>query len=284
MAGMFFKARPFGDFIRRHTYSLLIPFLLFFILSYPVRIAIELWDYRSFEAVRWSMIGDLFNVCGRADYLYINVPLWFLLCLFWVQIFYWLISKLPVWANVIILAVIWIFSDFISAIPTPFMINNAVVWTLYFGLGNLSGKYIVNLVRNKSTSLAMVIGGGLVMWGIDYLFDGVRIAENLLYAIWCVVLLSAVSLLDGKRGMWIDWLGFFGINTLAILGFHLWALIPLNRIFYKITQDPGIGSAIATSILTAIVAVPMVIFFNRYFPLLVGKGMKRHASDRSDMN
>ena len=222
MAGMFFKPKPFGEFIKKNTYALLIPFIIFFLLSYPVKVVSDLWDYHSLSAVNWGMIGDVFKIQGRSDYLYVNVPLWFILCLFWVQIFYWLISRLPLWANVLVLAGIWLFSDFISAIPTPFMINNAVVWTLFFGVGNLSGKFIVEIVKNRSTTLAIIFVGSIVMIAVNYLLDRAPVTDTMFYMVWCIVVLASASLLDGKSGVWVDWLGFLGANTLDILGFHIW--------------------------------------------------------------
>lgn len=275
MAGMFFKAKPFGEFIQKNSYSLLIPFLLFFILSYPFRIIVELWDYRSFDAVKWSMIFDLFKVEARTDYLYSNVPLWFLLCLFWVQFFYWFISHFPLWAKVLILSGLWIFSDVIYSIPTPFMINNALYWTVFFGLGNLLGKFIIEIAENKFTTISIVIVGGFILLGIDYLIEKSSITETLFYALWCIIILFAGALLNRKKGILLDWLGFFGTNTLAILGFHIWVETPIARIFLKFFVNPTPAIAVAITILTTLISIPLILFFNKRFPLLIGKGLSK---------
>lgn len=269
MAGMFFKARPFGEFIRRHALSLLLPFIIFFILSYPFRVIVELWDTRSFDAVTWDMIFDIFKVAARSDYLYANVPLWFLLCIFWVQVFYYALSRLPRWATAVALFFIWALWNIISEIPTPFMLNNALCWTLYFGLGNLLGKTISRIVDNRVNATIVIVAGIVIMLLTNLITAETHHAENLFFISWCVVLMATASLL--KNAPFLDWLAFFGANTLVILGTHLWILIPLGRVQYLLTRTHSTSMALIITVLCAILMIPTAILINRYFPAAAGK-------------
>lgn len=269
LSGFFFKPRAFADFVKRNTYTLLIPFLIFFLLSYPFRICVELWDYRSLGAITWTMVFDVFKVVARTDYLYSNVPLWFILCLFWVQLFYWFICKLPVWAKTVVLLAIWIFWDFIYAIPSPFMINNALCWTLYFGIGNLAAGTIFRLVKDRRNSLFIIIAGIAVMFLIDYFFEN-RMSINAFYIVWCFVLVAVASLFEKVPGT--KWLEFFGVNTLAILCMHIIILVPISRVQYKLLQYSDGVWALVITVITAVLLIPTVAFINKYMPRAVGRG------------
>ncbi len=269
LSGFFFKPKAFVDFVKRNTYTLLIPFFIFFLLSYPFGICVELWDNRSLDAVRWTMIFDVFKVAGRTDYISSNVPLWFILCLFWVQIFYWAISKLPMWAKVSVLFAIWILWEFIYRIPSPFMINNALCWTLYFGIGNLTAGTIFKLVKDRRNSLFIIVAGIALMFLIDYYFEN-RMSINAFYIIWCFVLVAVASLFEKIPGT--KWLEFFGVNTLAILCTHLYFLVPIGRLQYKLFRCHGGIWAFVMTVITALLLVPAVMFINKYMPRAVGRG------------
>ena len=61
------------------------------------------WDFRTLEWFDWWCIFDLFEVHGINDYLALNIPLWFLLCLFVEQVMYYVISQLNRWVSVFII-------------------------------------------------------------------------------------------------------------------------------------------------------------------------------------
>ena len=272
IAGMFFKERPFIEFIKRHVNSLIIPFILFYLLAYPFRIMIELWDFRSIDSVTWNMIWNVFGIEARSDYLYSYVPLWFLPCLFWIQIFYWMIYKIPLWGKMMIFIVIWLAWDILYSIPTPLMINNALCWLLYFGLGQVLSNLIFKIVQNtKNTILIFCIG--LLSMLITHFISNRSQFVNLFYISWCITMVMVTSLLDNNR--YSKWLEFFGINSLIILGAHLWFLTPIMRLFSKINDGNNILTSITGTILCAIVLIPTIIYINRFCPLLAGK---KHSS------
>ncbi len=268
LAGMFFKPRPFGEFVRKNAASLLIPFLFFFLLSYPFRILVELWDTRSFDAVTWNMLLDVFKVDARSDYLYANVPLWFIFCLFFVQVVYWGLSKCHIWLRAALLACVWLFWEDIYNFPTPFMINNAVCWTLYFGLGSMLKDMIMKATSKRSFALAVAVCCAALMFMTDALFDNSQ-ATNIFYILWCLLMVAVASVLGNLYTSRI--LEFLGTNTLVILGAHLWFLIPIGRVHSKIFQSAGIYEALIMTALCAAMLVPVIITINKHLPFAAGK-------------
>lgn len=60
MSGIFFKTEPFNAFMKKKAKTLLIPFIVFYLLSYPFRIIVHYWDFRTISTFEWKCIFDLF--------------------------------------------------------------------------------------------------------------------------------------------------------------------------------------------------------------------------------
>ena len=94
-----------------------------------------------------------------------------------------------------------------------------------------------------------------------------------------IAFMSFFSFFDGVA--WMEFLRFFGKQSLIVLGAHLWILIPIKRLMFKITQthDPIIGFFMAVA--TAIILVPVIKCMNKYIPFFVGKN---NVEKKKDLN
>ena len=134
ISGCFFNRRQdsFYNLIIKNTKRILIPFLFFYVLSYPFRIIVHFWDYRTLSNFDWLCVFDVFHFNAKPDYLFVNVPLWFLLSLFFINIFYFAIRKFPDIIIVLIAAACLFLKSFFYSIPSFFTINVSLYW-----LGNV---------------------------------------------------------------------------------------------------------------------------------------------------
>ncbi len=151
LSGFFFKEEPFPAFLKKKVKTLIIPFTFFYLLSYPFRIIFNLWDYRTLDNFDWGCIFDVFDITNKSDYLFVNVPLWFIFCLFAMQLIYWCMNKITpekyrTIIYLILTAAIMIWNEEIKSYPTIFMFNNAVQWLPYFIIGNLFGLKLSRLI------------------------------------------------------------------------------------------------------------------------------------------
>lgn len=283
LSGIFFKTEPFHEFVKKKSRTLLVPFIVFYILCYPYRMIVHYWDFRSLATFDWKCILDIFDICGRSDYLFVNVPLWFILCLFFVQIIYYFISKLNKIAIVLIVLLTIIFKNFIYYdIPTPFMINNACYWVGFFAAGNLCGKFIIGkmeIIRNRIIlfiiSLVTIFGLCLTNSYLDSDYATDLIYQLKMYAVFGI-LFSAGSCFDGWK--MLSPIRFIGLNSLPMLCMHIPVLIIFGRIFYKITNhNPQIIHGLICTILTCIVCYFLIIFCNKHCPAIVGKMAKSNS-------
>lgn len=88
LSGIFFKTYSgFRDFIHRKTNKILVPFLFFYILAY-IAFYVAMWLVP--ELIRTDASG-IFDVFTQRQYF--NGPIWFLICLFWTNIYFYLIHQ-----------------------------------------------------------------------------------------------------------------------------------------------------------------------------------------------
>lgn len=274
LSGYFFRRKPIISFLNEKVKTILIPFVFFYLISYPYRIFEYFWDNRTLSGFNWTYLFDVFNFQPQTDYLFVNVPLWFLLCLFFVQILYYFVSYLDKRIIFVISLLCLGLKEVFMSIPSFFMINAAFYSLGFFALGNLFGKpWIEKLkdVRFRKVSLIISL----------LLFAMLFIPINSLTGWWYetayhiklfmvfFILMSVASWFNEKR--YLSLLRFYGKNSLVVLGLHIIPLTVLirttNAVFGSCT--PFLGFIQAT-IVMAIMCV-VILFCNRYIPFLVGK-------------
>lgn len=149
LSGMTFKRSKYPtlrEFIKHRFKTLLIPYLMFSVVT---------WAFWAFFNVishtQEDLWGPLFQTVlaqGSGGFFVHNAPLWFLPCLFIVEVLYYLIDKLPEWANIlvcILLSVIgacmisWWKGPFVLL---PWSIESAFVAILFYCAGNLLVKHL----------------------------------------------------------------------------------------------------------------------------------------------
>lgn len=277
LSGFFFKRKSFKTFLYEKVKSILVPFLFFYILSYPYRIFEYYWDYRTLESFDWGYILDVFKFVPKTDYLFVNVPLWFLLCLFFVQILYYFVSYLDKRIIAVIALLCLGLKEVFMSIPSFFMINAAFYSLGFFALGNLLGKPWIEKLRNvRFRKFSLIIS--------LLLFAMLFIPINSLTGWWYetayqvklfmvfFILMSVASLFNEKR--YLSLLRFYGENSLTILGLHIIPLTVLIRITNAVFGETTIFAGFVQSVIVMAVMYVVILFCNRYIPFLVGK---KHA-------
>lgn len=280
MSGIFFKTEKFLSFVKKKAKVLLIPFFVFYILSYPYRILEHYWDYRTLSDFDWKCILDIFEISGKTDYLFINVPLWFILCLFVIQIIYYFISRMNKFIIVILILFTIFFQEFINDIPSPFMINNAFYWVGFFAAGNLVGKFLIEkmkIIKNRiilfaSSILAIIL---LSILNEHYLQTEYSISVIYQFKMFCVfgIMFSVGPFFDGWKVL--KPIRFLGTNSLAILCMHVPILIVFSRIANKLLNyDVSSSVGFICALFTCLVCYYPIVLCNKYCPIIVGKKPK----------
>lgn len=275
LSGFFFKVNaPFGEFLSKRVWRLLLPFLLFYVLSIPFRYVTDLWDYRLFDVFDWNRIWDIFKVEARSDYLSLNVPLWFLLTIFWIHLYGFFLMRLPKWAVLFTGLAAICFGFYCSSWPTPLMVNNACYFYGYFAIGYVIGKPLLRLLAENKWRIVVLFGGlivSIVLGLVSIYLQGSELGDVSKRFYYLSITVSCLALSSFAEGLKVsEWLRFYGESSLFILGSHLFFLNPLSRVSYKLTRmyDPLLG--LACTLLTALMLVPVIRYANKKWPMLTG--------------
>lgn len=279
LSGFFFKVNaPFGEFLSKRVWRLLVPFFLFYALSILYWVVMDMWDHRSLSllAFDWRRVLEVFKVEAGIDYLSLNEPLWFLLTLFWVQLFGFFVMRLPKWGVFGVGLAALFFGPELVIWPTPLMFNTACYWFGFFAVGNVLGLPLLSVLssirwRLVIFALSAVVAAGVVAfleWHGAVGYWRLMIAVAYLSA--DVALLALGGFIENLRVS--RWLRFYGVSSLFILGSHLFVLGLVERVSYKVTgvRDPWVG--LACVVLTALILVPLIRFAQRRLPMLMGDG------------
>ncbi len=277
LSGFFFKRKPFKTFLKEKIQYILVPFVFFYFLSYPFRIVVHYWDYRTLSTFDWGCIFDVFECSAKTDYLFVNVPLWFLLCIFVMQILYYFISYLNKWWIAIVALLCLGMKSFFYSIPAPFMINAACYYLGFFALGNLVGKSWIEKLkdirfRKVSLGVSLFLFAALFIpidalngWSHDMTY------QVKLFMVF-FILMSVASWFNEKRGLSL--VRFYGENSLIVLGVHVIPLLIIRRITIAVFGYCTPLMGFVQSIVVMAVMYVVILFCNRYIPFLVGKKVR----------
>lgn len=272
-SGIFFKKRKFKEFLTKRLNTLIIPFFFFYLISYPFRIIVHFWDFRTLSNFNWLSILDLFKSVPQWDYLSVNVPLWFLLCIFVIQVIYYFLMNLPRYILIILIVLSILLKDEILSISTPFMINNALYWGAFFALGNIIGKPFIKLIKTIkpriiifTVCMGIFVGSHLIT--PQSLF-GANIISHIKIITFILSIIIIFSFLNGMKCM--EFLRFYGKNSLIVLGAHLLILIPIDRISFKLFQTHTSLLGFISALITTIILYFVINWLNKNLPYLVGK-------------
>jgi len=281
ISGVFFKPYPLTTFIRKKTKALLIPFVFFYLLSYIYRIGVHIWDNKTLAGFPWLNILDVFKCMPNGDYLWVNVPLWFLLCLFNVTIIYYFIHKLPLWFTYIYILIVLTFFDYIEQISTPFFINDAIRWCAYYSLGNVLGTYYLKWIEKKGNAyfailLTFITHLLIIIMPINSSLNIVNsLVSNTKTITFIAFIIPSFSLLKNVQNHKVlRILNFYGKNSLSVLGFHVPILIIFQRIVTKLWGGVNYWGGFFCFASTILVLYFLLPITNKLFPNLLASGTK----------
>lgn len=170
----------FGEFLKKRLKGLLIPYAVFSFLTWIVWLMYSLATHADVESY-WMPLLQTLIAQGSEGYLVHNVPLWFVMCLFSVEVIYYFLSKLKDWVNMllcIVLCVLGVLSTkatFYDFSTLPWSIDVALMALPFYMIGSLLTKHVshakqLELVKNhKSLCVFLfVVAATVVYFGASY--------------------------------------------------------------------------------------------------------------------
>lgn len=279
-----------GGFIKKKATQLLVPYVFLNIISYLFWLFISR-NYGIDNAidvpVYKPLIGMLYGN-GINDYLHHCVPLWFLVCLFVVEVSFYLLFK-NAHQKLLLLAgfaVVGYLDHRFNIARLPWGINIAFTAIVFYGVGHVCKQHLQKLLSAKNWLLALCSVGLIGLMGLIATRNGVPDMNGRVYNNYLLFIIGAfsgtvamliVSRLIELRFNKLNAFVFLSMNTLIILGFHkivgelikggLWYVFKIDPVIFVSALPYDFALAVAEML----VLVPFIIFINTYCPVIVGK-------------
>ena len=279
---------PFGSMLRKKYRTLLIPYfgfsLILFAFWFFVRRNFGLSGHAADTSVTDALLQILYGVNSEV----FVTPLWFLTCLFVVEVFFWLLHRLriktAIAAVVLGLFVVglyyWTLMD-IRHFPHAFWnVDQACFYLFFFSAGFVAYKhdFVERVCRSKgrSCAIAAVAVGvfALAFWTRDN--SSATWMYLLMQALMCngglVVFVALVYLIPRNRI-----LDFLGRNTLTVFALHMMVQAVLIGATVSVFHmdvaylHSSLWICVLLTLITLVILVPAILFINRFLPWLTGR-------------
>ena len=194
LSGMTFKRNKFPslwEFIKHRAKTLLLPYLMFSLVTWAFWAVFNVAYHNQVNL--WAPLLQTFIAQGSGGFLVHNVPLWFLPCLFVIEVLYYMIDKLPEWANITVCILLsglgacmisWWRGPFILL---PWSIESAFVSILFYGAGNWLVKQWGIDPSRFTDPLFNLLSGGMVLgacfMATDYVTSPMSVKGGIIFGV-----------------------------------------------------------------------------------------------------
>lgn len=272
ISGLFFKTYAgIGDFTRRKVNNIIVPLCFFYLLSCAI---IGLAQFiaplqRTFGTFEWSMLSDpLTQRLWRA-----NVPMWFLVSLFEVNIIFYALHnllnrKLYVGLGCIILSLLGYYLS-THKIEAPLLLDTALLGLPYFAMGSFlkQSGFLTTHHRSPWQWICLPLTLAIIYPFAQEINLWMQVLPNYFY-LYLVPAVSIMSLTWACKGMrYVPIINFIGRYSLVVLCTHFLVMPFVERLLSKLFHhQQGMAIPIAVVIVIIILELFIIKFFIKRFP------------------
>ena len=285
ISGFLFKeGEAFSSHLKKRVKSILIPYVIFFIVTYGYWFFLE----RHVRGGEYSPMHQLLGLpfgTYEGKHLNFNGALWFLPCLFSTDMLFYLITRTCVFhklKTIISLLFFFAIGTFClrnEIVYLPFGLHTAFFALTFYGIGYLSKNNIESFCEIKNSSYIMLLLAiSILIIQVQCLgvYSGKINSADLTYVILGLIgimFVFAISVII-KKSIIIEYLGF---NSLVILGFQEQIYRIVIKCFSIISGFPveflrsNMLVAFCISVITILFIVPIVYLWNRWCKVYINK-------------
>ena len=283
LAGFLFNIEKYPSlwaFVKHRSKQLLIPYFFFFTLFYIYWLIIgkEMGDEKDLAA---SYIAPVIEyLYGRPDM--VCKPLWFVSCLFSLQIIYYIIIK-ALKSKLLSIAVILIFPVLpyiIDLSDSPWMFDNVCGAIPFYGIANLYRKEIITLLEK---SKMYIIALPMLLVYVLAVFLAVRLNETFHYPVklvgsFCIIIpvLFFFKYISGILGE-IRIMKYISVNAIVVLALHTYfiKIFTIAKNHIPFVDSIFFGTSVFSTLLLVFVIMALmpvpIYLINRYCPFFLGR-------------
>lgn len=289
------KYGGFKNFVVRKVKSLLVPYVIYSVITWVIWVAYVSLTRQQIDSILAPLLETVL-ARGSEGYLIHNAPLWFVPCLFVVELIYYWISKLPDWFNLmfdVILAVsgysLVTYSKFYDFTTLPWSIDVAMMAMLFYATGHLVVKlfghtkieFSINAKPWLFASFALLLFVGVYYvasyngypsMGHAQLNNPILFYSGAYMGTVAMIIMCAIASKHMKNNKLEKMLLWFGRNSFIAMAIHM----PIKGfVTASISKLLGMSPySVKTSVLLGIVIWVMVLVITSFLMVFIVKFKK----------
>lgn len=297
ISGYLFDVNKYDSFFKffKHRFrQLLVPYFFFNVITYFFWLLIgrRFGNDSSADISVFTPIIGIFYGTDTGNYLIHCGSLWFLPCLFLVEIIYYMFIKVHKGLLLLLLTLIGYINFRIDHVMLPWSFDVALVAIFFYCVSDILKSAINKGVKIKVIyKLLIVLASLFLHWFLINLTGRSDMSSNtynnyflfLITALNGIVIIVLFSSLIADLIQKIPLIEYFARNTIIILSFHgiVASIIKGLLLFlFKIPVNEfngSLGMNIVYTVLTFIILIPVFFVFERYLPFMLGKIKNKKA-------
>ena len=281
------------EFIKKRIKTLIVPYAVFSVLTWFVWVGYNKLLGNEVDSYWMPLLQTIISQ-GSGGYLVHNSPLWFVTCLFSIELIYYFSSKLGTKWNVLVCVLCAVVGNFciLPGSPLrymPWSIDMSLCAVPFYMIGNFVSEYYGSkklyetINKNKIISMLFVIVAIVIIYFGATLNGNVSMGHRklnhiyLFYPLACVgiamhiVFSNLLSDLKSKVVLGIKWIGRNSFNAMAVqTPIKGVVLVIIGKIIHKSVDELSSSNlysliAFIVTLLLVIVAITVINYFIRIF-------------------
>ena len=293
-SGIFFRLKPFKEFLTKRINTIIIPFLGFWLIGFLCAIvkyvlianyvSINFQGMGSFIDYATSLKG-LFYLRPDVEPTLVNVPLWFLVALFIVQLIHFLCCNFIKKKTIIFFIgmVLFIISIYLKEekITGLFYVTKFCNLYIFYLVGNFSGTYLTKMIQKKDTLIKLQICSLSVLIILPFVHTDYLLINELLMFIRVMCFFPVIFTLCKFTAHLkiMAPIKYCGKHSLEILATHFLLISLFSNLieipFGKLFSDSWLSMLFTFFICVALEYFVVIKFCNRYLFFLLGKSKRQ---------
>jgi acyltransferase len=284
------KYEGFQAFIRKKSASILVPYFTFALLSmayFLLRYQFGDPNYFKDLDIGKQLLG-VFYSAGIRELMDFNLPLWFLTCLFSVEVMFyairrWITSPMLIVAVLLGSSLLGYLDGRLNPVKLPWGVDVALTAVVFYGAGYLLKHSLPRLIARPVLE-RILLCAGLVL--VNALLVSIRVNLNMkvhgnyfvFYLCAFAGLIACILLSSLFRSSFV---AFLGKNALIIMALHVLVLNMASKLNDRLGIFYGLYmKELADTGLTILLLIPIIYVINRHMPFILGKRLQAEAPKR----
>ncbi|MCF0219138.1 MAG: acyltransferase family protein [Muribaculaceae bacterium] len=289
VAGLLFKDEKYNNiwqFILHRCKQLLVPYFFFFLFFYTIWL---LFGREMAGDTKIALTAPIIEfITGRPET--ICGPMWFVVCLFSVQVIYYLLNRILPSKFVFLITCLMPFLSLVLPFSSYFMLNAACVYIPFYAFANTFKDFVFKFPKGKLKYVFPV----LIILSVCYLLFVIKHPQNIYtrygYDYTGVILFTLIGIM-----IILQYVGFMkfvakilkrhslietiGKNIIVILATHNYIIGIFKILAYNYGgPDVFLHYPILKPLITIMVFVLSyypIILINKYIPFILGRGYSK---------